>query len=54
VVNDVSQPGAGFESDTNEVRIMSPSGTTLTVDQRDKRAVARVVLDAVVADRATS
>jgi phosphopantothenoylcysteine decarboxylase/phosphopantothenate--cysteine ligase len=54
VVNDVSQPGAGFESDTNEVRIMSPSGSTLTVDQRDKRAVARAVLDAVVADRATS
>ena len=54
VVNDVSQPGAGFESDTNAVRIMSPSGSTLTVDQRDKRAVARAVLDAVVADRATS
>jgi len=53
VVNDVSQPGAGFESDTNEVRIMSPSGSTLTVDQRDKRAVARAVLDAVVAHRAT-
>ncbi len=53
VVNDVSRPGAGFESDTNAVRIMSPSGSTLTVDQRDKRAVARAVLDAVVADRAT-
>jgi phosphopantothenoylcysteine decarboxylase/phosphopantothenate--cysteine ligase len=53
VVNDVSQPGAGFESDTNEVRIMSPSRSTQLVDQRDKRAVARAVLDAVVADRAT-
>jgi phosphopantothenoylcysteine decarboxylase/phosphopantothenate--cysteine ligase len=53
VVNDVSQPGAGFESDTNEVRIMSPSRPTQLVDQRDKRAVARAVLDAVVADRAT-
>ena len=53
VVNDVSQPGAGFESDTNEVRIMSPAGSTVTVDQRDKRAVARAVLDAVVAHRAT-
>ncbi len=52
VVNDVSQPGAGFESDTNEVRIMSPSGSTFTVDRRDKRAVARAVLDAVVALRA--
>jgi phosphopantothenoylcysteine decarboxylase/phosphopantothenate--cysteine ligase len=54
VVNDVSKPGAGFESDTNEVRIMSPSGSTVTVDQSDKRVVARAVLDAVVADRATS
>ena len=53
VVNDVSQPGAGFESDTNEVRIMSPSGSALVVDRRDKRAVARAVLDAVVAHRAT-
>jgi len=52
VVNDVSQPGAGFEADTNEVRIMSPAGSTVVVDQRDKRAVARAVLDAVVADRA--
>ena len=51
VVNDVSRPGAGFESDTNEVRIMSPARPTRTVDQRDKRAVARAVLDAVVADR---
>jgi phosphopantothenoylcysteine decarboxylase/phosphopantothenate--cysteine ligase len=54
VVNDVSAPGAGFESDTNEVRIMSPSGATLRVDRQDKRAVARAVLDAVVAQRATS
>ena len=53
VVNDVSKPGAGFESDTNEVRIMSPSGSTLMVDRQDKRAVARAVFDAVVADRAT-
>jgi phosphopantothenoylcysteine decarboxylase / phosphopantothenate---cysteine ligase len=53
VVNDVSKPGAGFESDTNEVRIMSPAGSTVVVDRRDKRAVARAVLDAVVADRAT-
>jgi phosphopantothenoylcysteine decarboxylase / phosphopantothenate---cysteine ligase len=54
VVNDVSAPGAGFESDTNEVRIMSPSGTTQQVDRRDKRAVARAVLDAVAARRATT
>ncbi len=54
VVNDVSAPGAGFESDSNEVRIMSPSGATQQVDRRDKRAVARAVLDAVIAQRATT
>jgi phosphopantothenoylcysteine decarboxylase / phosphopantothenate---cysteine ligase len=54
VVNDVSAPGAGFESDTNEVLIMSPAGTTTQVDRRDKRAVARAVLDAVAAQRATA
>jgi phosphopantothenoylcysteine decarboxylase / phosphopantothenate---cysteine ligase len=54
VVNDVSVPGAGFESDTNEVRIMSPSGATEQVDRRDKRAVARAVLDAVIAQRAAT
>jgi phosphopantothenoylcysteine decarboxylase / phosphopantothenate---cysteine ligase len=54
VVNDVSAPGAGFESDTNEVRIMSASGATEQVDRRDKRAVARAVLDAVIAQRAAT
>ena len=41
VVNDVSQPGAGFESDTNEVRIMSPSGSTVTVGPRASSPRAR-------------
>jgi hypothetical protein len=33
---------------------MSPSGATQQVDRRDKRAVARAVLDAVIAQRATT
>jgi phosphopantothenoylcysteine decarboxylase/phosphopantothenate--cysteine ligase len=47
VANDVGAPGAGFEHDTNEVVIVSPS-TLHTVSLSDKRAVARAVLDAAI------
>lgn len=53
VANDVSAPGAGFEHDTNAVRIISASGLVQDVTLSDKRAVARAVLDAVVAHRST-
>lgn len=49
VANDVSAPGAGFEHDTNAVVIVGPDGVEQTVPLSDKRAVARAVLDAVVA-----
>jgi phosphopantothenoylcysteine decarboxylase/phosphopantothenate--cysteine ligase len=52
VANDVSEPGAGFEHDTNKVVILSPSGIEHDGELTDKRAVARAVLDAVVAVRA--
>jgi len=51
VANDVSAPGVGFEHDTNEVVIVSASGMDHDVALSDKRAVARAVLDAVVAER---
>jgi phosphopantothenoylcysteine decarboxylase/phosphopantothenate--cysteine ligase len=51
VANDVSAPGAGFEHDTNEVVILTASGERRPVPLADKRAVARAVLDAVVATR---
>ncbi len=50
VANDVTAPGAGFEHDTNEVVILSASGST-DVSQADKRIIARAVLDAVVSLR---
>jgi phosphopantothenoylcysteine decarboxylase/phosphopantothenate--cysteine ligase len=50
VANDVSAPGAGFEHDTNAVVIVSAAGTR-SVALTDKRAVARVVLDAVLEHR---
>ena len=49
VANDVAAPGVGFEHDTNQVLIMSRSGAERNVALRDKRGVARAVLDEVVA-----
>jgi len=51
VANDVSEPGAGFEHDTNRVVIVSRRGIDQDVPLSDKRAVARAVLDAVVSHR---
>jgi phosphopantothenoylcysteine decarboxylase/phosphopantothenate--cysteine ligase len=53
VANDVAAPGVGFEHDTNQVLIMSRSGSERDVALCDKRAVARAVLDEVVAHRST-
>ncbi len=51
VANDVSAPHAGFQHDTNAVTIVSADGLVHNVPLSDKRAVARAVLDAVVARR---
>jgi len=47
VVNDVSRPGIGFDSDRNAVTIITPSGT-VEVPESSKWEVAHRVLDAVV------
>ncbi|MEO8725253.1 MAG: bifunctional phosphopantothenoylcysteine decarboxylase/phosphopantothenate--cysteine ligase CoaBC [Acidobacteriaceae bacterium] len=47
VVNDVSQPGIGFESDENAVTIVTRAGEE-QVPRMSKRKVAERVLDAVV------
>jgi len=49
VANDVSAPGVGFDHDTNAVTLLASDGTVLKLDLRTKRAVARAVVDAVVA-----
>jgi phosphopantothenoylcysteine decarboxylase/phosphopantothenate--cysteine ligase len=54
VANDVSVSGVGFDHDTNAVVIVSAAGMELNVGPTDKRAVARAVLDAVVAQRSPS
>jgi phosphopantothenoylcysteine decarboxylase/phosphopantothenate--cysteine ligase len=47
VGNDVSEPGVGFEHDTNAVVILGADGSTTDVPLTDKRAIARAVLDAI-------
>jgi phosphopantothenoylcysteine decarboxylase/phosphopantothenate--cysteine ligase len=54
VANDVSRPGVGFEHDTNQVVVLSPRGIEHDGALTDKRAVARAILDAVVAARGTT
>ena len=54
VANDVAEPGAGFEHDTNAVMIVSAHGPDTQVPMRDKRAIARAILDAVIEVRTSS
>jgi phosphopantothenoylcysteine decarboxylase/phosphopantothenate--cysteine ligase len=51
VANDVSAPGVGFEHDTNAVVILGADGTEHDVPLTDKRAIARLILDAVSTTR---
>jgi phosphopantothenoylcysteine decarboxylase/phosphopantothenate--cysteine ligase len=51
VGNDVGQPGAGFEHDTNAVVLLRADGSREDVPLSDKRVIARAVIDAVVALR---
>jgi phosphopantothenoylcysteine decarboxylase/phosphopantothenate--cysteine ligase len=54
VANDVAAPGVGFGHDTNAVTLLRPDADPVTVDLRDKRAIARSILDVVVELRRTS
>jgi phosphopantothenoylcysteine decarboxylase/phosphopantothenate--cysteine ligase len=47
VLNDVSQPGIGFDSERNAVTILTHTGAE-TVPETSKWEVAHRVLDAVV------
>jgi phosphopantothenoylcysteine decarboxylase/phosphopantothenate--cysteine ligase len=48
VANDVSQPGAGFDADTNIVKILDPAGGVEELPLLSKREVADRILDRVV------
>lgn len=48
VANDVSQPGAGFDADTNVVKILDAGGGVEELPLQAKRSVADRILDRVV------
>ncbi|MCJ7784260.1 MAG: bifunctional phosphopantothenoylcysteine decarboxylase/phosphopantothenate--cysteine ligase CoaBC, partial [Desulfobacterales bacterium] len=48
VANDVTQPGAGFGLDTNQVKILSPSGQVKDLPLATKEEISQVILDHVV------
>jgi phosphopantothenoylcysteine decarboxylase/phosphopantothenate--cysteine ligase len=48
VANDVSQPGAGFDGDTNIVHIVDAGGGVEELPLQAKRSVADRILDRVV------
>jgi phosphopantothenoylcysteine decarboxylase/phosphopantothenate--cysteine ligase len=54
VGNDVSEPGVGFEHDTNAVVILGADGSSTDVPLSDKRAIARAILDAISNTRSNS
>jgi phosphopantothenoylcysteine decarboxylase/phosphopantothenate--cysteine ligase len=47
VVNDVTKPGAGFGQDTNQVKILFPSGEVRDLALMSKEEVSQAILDEV-------
>jgi phosphopantothenoylcysteine decarboxylase/phosphopantothenate--cysteine ligase len=47
VANDVSKPGAGFGVDTNQVKVLYPSGQVKDLPLMTKEEVAQFILDDV-------
>jgi len=47
VVNDVTKPGAGFGQDTNQVKILFPSGEVKDLPLMSKEEVSQLILDEV-------
>jgi phosphopantothenoylcysteine decarboxylase/phosphopantothenate--cysteine ligase len=47
VVNDVTKPGAGFGSDTNQVKILFSSGEVRDFPLMSKEEVSQIILDDV-------
>ena len=48
VVNDVTKPGTGFASETNQVKFLTPSGETKDLPLMSKEEVSQFILDEVV------
>ena len=52
VANDVSQPGVGFNGDTNQVTLLRPHQQPVTTDLASKTAIAKIILETAIADGA--
>jgi phosphopantothenoylcysteine decarboxylase / phosphopantothenate---cysteine ligase len=50
VANDVTEPGAGFGTDTNRVALITPDGTVEQWESAEKREVAHRLWDRIVAE----
>ena len=48
VVNDVMKPGAGFASETNQVKFLTPSGEVKDLPLMSKEEVSQFILDEVI------
>jgi phosphopantothenoylcysteine decarboxylase/phosphopantothenate--cysteine ligase len=51
IANDLSHLGAGFESETNEVTIITKAGKKTCLQKMPKRSVAKAILDQYLAGR---
>ena len=53
VANDVTLSGAGFEADTNIVKILTPDGAIEELPQMSKQDLGRVILDRIIVRRSS-
>jgi phosphopantothenoylcysteine decarboxylase/phosphopantothenate--cysteine ligase len=51
VANDVTAPGAGFDADTNIVRLIYQNGMTEELPKMTKKALAEIILDKICSMR---
>ena len=51
VANDVTVSGAGFEADTNIVKILTPDGAIEELPQMSKQELGRLILDRIIIKR---
>ena len=52
IANDVSQPGAGFQSETNIVTVIGKDGSLEELPQMNKGELAREIWNRIIADYA--
>jgi len=47
VANDVSEEGIGFESDDNQVSLVSADGKTIQTERKSKREISQIIMDRI-------